>query len=92
MSDFEAPRKVDASEIEILGTGGETIRESDAKAAHSHGFSYGNVKVFKGGPALLLFLPLLIPIAILAFFLMAVAALFFGKSVFKLMTAAVRRR
>ena len=92
MSEFESPRKVDASEIEILGTRGETIRESEAHSGSPRGFTYGNVKIFKGGPALLLFLPLLIPIAILAFFLMTVAALFFGKSVMKVMTTAIRRR
>jgi hypothetical protein len=92
MSDFETPRKVNASEIEILGTSGETIRESEANSGRPHGFTYGNVKVFKGGPALLLLLPLLIPIAILAFFLMTIAALFFGKSVMKIMTTAIRRR
>lgn len=92
MSDFETPRKVNASEIEILGTGGETIRGSEADSGRPRGFTYGNVKVFKGGPALLLFLPLLIPIAILVFFLMTIAALFFGKSVMKIMTTAIRRR
>ncbi len=92
MSESAAPRKISASEIEILGAGGETIRESVRNPVGPDATAFGNIRVFKGGPALLLLLPLLIPVAILVFFMMAIAALFFGKSVMKVMTAGFRRR
>ncbi len=92
MSGLEPPRKVSPAEVEILGAGGETIRESERNPGGSSLFSSGNIRVFKGGPALLLLLPLLIPIAILAFFTMAIAALFFGKSVMRVVSTGIRRR
>jgi hypothetical protein len=83
MSDLETPRKVSASSVEVLSSNGETLQESQSRFEKPKSFTYVNVKVFKGGPALLLLLPLLIPVVILGLFMMTIFALFFGKNVVK---------
>jgi hypothetical protein len=79
----ETPRKVDASEVEILDSRGKTIGNEERRSG---------IKVFKAGPALLLFLPLLIPIFILVFFLAGMGALLFGKTAFRVFSTGIRRR
>jgi hypothetical protein len=88
---METPRKVDASHIEVIGKTGEVIRESeDSKAANPFsGFS--GIRVIQGGPAMLLLLPILIPVMIVGFFVLMVFALVFGRGVFKVATRTLRR-
>ncbi|MBU6153705.1 MAG: hypothetical protein KGP28_05325 [Bdellovibrionales bacterium] len=92
MSNSESPRKVDASDIEILDSHGGTIRPPESDASAKPGFFNGNIKVIKGGPALLLLLPVLIPVAILMVFLMLVGILVFGRSAIRVISTGIRRR
>lgn len=92
MSHLDEPRKVSAAEVEILGSEGQTIQKPEKQSDHFRGASFGGIRVIKGGPALLLILPLLIPIAIFSFFAMAVFALFFGRRVFRVFSAGIQRR
>ena len=92
MNEFETPRKVNADAIEVIGRQGETLRESREEEPITAGRSFGGVKVIQGGPALLLFLPLLIPIAIVAFLMMTVFALLFGRSAIRVFSTRLFKR
>lgn len=80
MNDEIKPRKVSADEIEVVGV--TPPRKS---------FRSG-ITVMKTGPMALLFLPLILPIALIAFFMMAFFALFFGRGVFKVVSSGLRWR
>jgi hypothetical protein len=81
----ETPKKISAEQIEVIDAHGHVIQESKEQAEMKNPFggAFGGVKVFRGGPAVLLLLPLLIPIAIIGMFLVTIFALIFGRSVFK---------
>ncbi len=97
----ESPRKVDSSVIEVVGRDGEVIREGDhdpvlkssresVNGPHLYGFQ--GIKVFKGGPAALLLLPVLIPLVLFFFLVAMVFALVFGRGVFKVFSTGLKRR
>ena len=82
-NDQETPRKISADQIEIVSE----VKHPDVNAGHppfGSGAFGGNIRVFKGGPLTLLFLPLLIPIFFIGLILFLVAALLMGKSAFKM--------
>jgi|GEM_PF-2102569 len=94
--DEEAPKKINADQVEVIDAQGHVIQESkegpqgsgrtheaDRPFAGKFGGGFGQVRIFRGGPAMLLLLPLLIPFALIAFFLLIVFALIFGRRVFK---------
>ncbi len=87
------PRKVDASEIEILDSSGQVVKEREASAQQPRFGGFGGVRVIQGGilPFLLL-LPLVIPFAILVLILMSVFALFFGRGAIRVFSTGIRRR
>ena len=92
--DQEVPKKISADQIEVIGTHGEVVKEATdthASSANAANFGFGQMKVIKGGPWLLLLLPVVIPIAIFVFFLFAILALFFGPRLFKVVSRNVRR-
>jgi hypothetical protein len=80
----EAPRKVSPAEIEVIDSTGQAVSGPSAKARGADStISFGGMRVIRGGPALLLLLPLLLPLVLLAFLALAVPALLFGRSVFR---------
>ncbi len=89
MTDREQPRKVDPSHVEVLGASGE----SPFTRMNGSGFSRaGGIRVIRGGPALLVLLPILIPIALILLGVLAFAAIFFGRSIVRGFTARIRHR
>ena len=89
---METPRKVDASHVEVIGKSGEILRESeDSKTANPFS-GFTGVRVIQGGPAMLLLLPILIPVMLVGFFLLMIFALVFGRGVFNIATRTLRRR
>ncbi len=86
MSSNEAPKKISADHVEVLAADGHTIQEAKDHSSSPNGFFSGNgaqVRVIRGGPAMLLLAPILIPLLIIGFFLLAIFALFFGRTLFK---------
>ena len=84
MDESEQPRKISPDQVEIISPNGESTQHPDAKGQGSpFGGSFGQVKVFRGGPATLLLLPILIPVFLVGFVLLLIAALLFGKTIFK---------
>jgi len=81
---MDEPRKVNPDAVEIIGAQGEVVQEAKEKAAPI----FGNVKVIQGGPWMLL----LIPVALVVFFMVAILALLFGRSVFKMAARGMRRQ
>ncbi|NDD93258.1 hypothetical protein EBZ37_14405, partial [bacterium] len=76
---METPRKVSASQVEVMGV--ETPVRSGARSGdqiHS-GFSGGTVRVFKGGPAALLMIPFLLLLPILMLGLILMSLIFGGR-------------
>ncbi|NDG86086.1 MAG: hypothetical protein EBX52_13740 [Proteobacteria bacterium] len=97
MSDQDQPRKIDSSQVEVIGSSGEVLKEAAAEApvngTEGSGFArWGGVRVIRGGPALLLLLPILIPVAMILLFLMAIAAIFFGRSMVRIFSTQLKRR
>jgi len=97
MSDvFETKAKrIAPDQIEVIDSNGTHI----AGKAESQGPFFGGsggMRVVKMGPvsaiAGLIMLPILIPIAIIGFFLLAIFAIIFGKAFFKAGMAKVIRR
>ncbi len=89
----QEPRKIDASEIEILDSSGEVVKEREKAARKAATGGFGGIRVIQGGvlPFLLL-LPLVIPFAVLLMIVMAVFALFFGKGAIRVFSTGIRRR
>jgi len=85
---MDEPRKVNPDAVEIIGAQGEVVQEAKEKAAPI----FGNVKVIQGGPWMLLLIPILIPVALVVFFMVAILALLFGRSVFKMAARGMRRQ
>ena len=88
----DQPRKVSPAEIEILDSTGEIVRERSKNAKAAGSGTFGGVRVIQGGPAILLLLPVLIPILIVGFFIMAFMALFFGRGIMRVFSTGLRRR
>jgi hypothetical protein len=86
------PRKVNPAEVEILDSSGEVLKGRNHQAKDSRSGGFGGIRVIQGGPALLLLLPILIPILIFGFLIMAVMALFFGQRVMRVFSTGLRRR
>ena len=84
-SDNEKPKKISIDQIEVIDAQGQVIQESkDHESVHARNNPFGaNVKVFKGGPAMLLLLPIMIPLVFVGFFLILIFAIFFGRRAFK---------
>jgi len=89
-------KKINADQVEVIDAQGHVIQESKEGPHGSNGTheadrpfdarfggGFRQVRIFRGGPAMLLLLPLLIPFALIALFLLIVFALIFGKRVFK---------
>ena len=94
---MEEPRKVNPESIEVIGTHGEVVKESKehhrAKMrAKTQETPFGNVRVFQGGPWLLLLIPIVLPILLVALFFMSILALFFGRSVFQIASKGMRKQ
>lgn len=87
-------KKISADQVEVLDQSGRVVKDSDhtldEKGARAQGF--GNIRVIQGGPAFLLLAPLLIPLFIVGMILLMVFALFFGRSVFKVVTSRFPKR
>jgi len=97
MNDQDQPRRIDASQVEVLGASGEVLKEAATEApangAEGAGFArMGGLRVIRGGPALLLLLPVLIPVAMILLVVMAFAAIFFGRGIVRIFTAGINRR
>jgi hypothetical protein len=96
MSDvFETKaKKIAPDQIEVIDANGVHIAGKENEATNP--FMGSGFKVIKMGPgtglAGLLLLPILIPIAIIGFFLLAIFALIFGKAFFKAGMAKVIKR
>ena len=94
----------DVFEVKAKRIAPDQVEVVDSKGAHLAGkeeprpnpFGGGGVHVLKMGPVgglvSLLLLPILIPVAIIGFFLLAILAIFFGKAIFKSGLAKVIRR
>jgi hypothetical protein len=99
MSDvFEVKAKrIAPDQIEVIDASGAHVAGKDASTNPfgANGMN-GGIHVMKMGPlgglAGLLLLPILIPIAIIGFFLLAILAIFFGKAIFRSGMAKVIRR
>ncbi len=91
-------KRIAPDQIEVIDANGTHIagkddsNEDPFKAA----FGHGGVHVVKmgsfGGIGTLLMLPILIPVAIIGFFLLAILALLFGKAFFKAGMSKILRR
>ena len=96
MSDvFETKaKKIAPDQVEIIDSNGTHIAGKDESRGPF--FAGSNMRVVKMGPlgglAGLIMLPILIPIAIIGFFLLLVFAMIFGKAFFKAGMAKVIRR
>ena len=69
-------KKIDASQVEVLDRGGESLTPKKEPGAGAFG-----VRVIQAGPVGLLLLPLLIPVLILGFFLLMIPMFLFGRRV-----------
>ena len=94
MNNDEIPKKISSAQVEVLGADGEVVKPA------REGFSpqkdepraFGQIQVMKLGPWALVFLPVLIPILILGFFLLLLLAMVFGKGMFKIIKGQIRPR
>ncbi len=86
MNENEAPKKISADQVEVIGANGEVVKPGESKKTRDDPFQgrFGNIRVIQGSPWLLLLLPIVIPIAIVFFFIIMIFALLFGKSLFKI--------
>jgi hypothetical protein len=77
---------VSPAEIEVLDSTGRTVSGSPANAGGADPvIPSGGMRIIRGGPALLLLLPLLLPLVLLAFFALMIPALLFGRPVFRVL-------
>jgi len=87
-------RKVSADQVEVLDQNGSHI--AGKSESESSPFSAGGFKVVKMGPLAslggLLLLPVLIPVAIIGFFLLMIFAMIFGRAVLKTGMMKVMKR
>ena len=95
MSDSnEKPKVIPAAHVEVLAADGHTIQEAKDHAPRDRFQSGGmfggttgpagvQMKVIRGGPMMLLLLPILIPVLIIGFILLMIFAMFFGRTIFK---------
>ncbi len=92
MNENEAPKKISADQVEVIGTHGEVVKEAThSERAPKSPFGFGQVKVIQGGPWMLLLLPVLIPVALFALFFVLVFALIFGRGFLKVVGRNVPR-
>ncbi len=87
-------KKITVDQVEVLDAKGQVIKESDHTLDRDSGNPrmMGNFRVIKGGPLALLLLPLAIPILLVGFFVLMIVALFFGRSIFKIVSGPLQRR
>lgn len=85
--DEPKPKKISVDQVEVIDAQGHVIQESKDSEQQAHEyrnpFAKGQIKVFKGGPAMLLLLPVLIPLMLVGFILLLIFAIFFGRRAFK---------
>jgi hypothetical protein len=78
-------KKIAPDQVEVLGADGAHI--AGKEQPNPFAFQNGGFKVVKMGPlgglAGLVMLPILIPVAIIGFFVLLLFAMIFGKTVFK---------
>ena len=94
MMNEDKPKKIAASQVEVLGANGEVVKPSESsqtKQSATFG-SFGQVHVMKGSHWMLLLIPVMIPFLIIGFFLLMILALFFGRGMFKIMKGQIRPR
>ncbi len=89
-------KKIAADQVEVLGANGEHLA---GKEQHQNPFGFqqaGGFKVVKMGPMGgligLVMLPILIPVAIIGFFVLMLLAMVFGKAIFKTGMMKVMKR
>lgn len=100
MSDvFETKaKKIAPDQVEVIDANGTHIAGKEEQPTNPFGGAFGGngVHVMKvgsfGGLGTFLLLPILIPVAIIGFFLLAILALLFGKTFFKAGMAKIIRR
>ena len=87
-------KKISLEQVEVIDKAGHVIKESDhsLEQENSGPRVMGNIHVMKAGPLGFLILPLLIPVFLIGFILLLVFALFFGKTVFKVITNPFQRK
>lgn len=91
-------KRIAPDQIEVIDANGTHVAGKSESNANSPFGAFGSsgVHVMKMGPlgglGTLILLPILIPVAIIGFFLLVVFALFFGKTFFKAGMAKVIRR
>lgn len=86
MNESEKPKKISADQIEVIDAQGQVIQESkDSEAAKGpfNGAFGSNIKVFKGGPLMLLLIPIMIPVVFIGIFFLLIFALLFGRRAFR---------
>ena len=88
MSDSEQPKKISADQVEVIDAQGHVLQESKESESRANpfqgAFGSGQIKVFRGGPAMLLLLPIMIPLVLIGFFILMVFALIFGRRAFRI--------
>ena len=80
-NDLETPRKVSVEQVEVLSPDGAHLSGAPSKEQASPFQGFGGIRVFRGGPAMLLLLPLVIPFLILGLLFMTLIATLTGKAV-----------
>ena len=81
MKDLETPRKVSVEQVEVLSSEGAHVSGAPSGKAASPFGGIGGIRVFQGGPAMLLLLPIVIPFLILGLLFMTLIAIITGKAV-----------
>jgi hypothetical protein len=90
---MEEPRKVNPEAVEVIGAHGEVVKEAkEHPHAQTERSPFGQVRVFQGGPWLLLLIPVVLPLLLVALFFMSILALFFGRSVFQIASKGMRKQ
>lgn len=91
-------KKISVDQVEVVDANGAHVagKDNEQQNPFTGSFGTGNFKVVKMGPmgALggLLLLPIIIPVAIIGFFLVMILAMFFGKAFLRsTMTKVIRR-
>ena len=95
MMDQSGPKKISPAQVEVIGKQGEVLKEAEhAKPGFGSSFQFSGMHQFKSvpiGPWMLLLIPVLIPVFIASFFLIAILALFFGRGLLKVVSRNVRK-
>jgi hypothetical protein len=91
------PKKISLDQVEVIDQQGRVVKESDHsadarspfsgqfKGTQFNGTPFGGMRVMKASPWMLLALPIVLPLLIFGVILLLFFALFFGKTVFKIL-------